>query len=44
MSRLQNYSLSVIEHLYKANHIFVGGNERNEFYAKRLFLQQEAMT
>lgn len=44
ISRLQNYSLSIIEHLYKANHIFIGGAEAEEPYAKRLALQYEAMT
>lgn len=30
VGRLQNYSLSVIGHLYKANHIFISGNKWDE--------------
>lgn len=44
VSRLQNYSLSVIEHLFKANEQFVGGEKAEEQFAVRLSLQQEAMT
>lgn len=44
VSRLQNYSLSVIEHLYKANNVFVGSSDGKESYEKRLVLQHEAMT
>lgn len=44
VSRLQNYSLSVIEHLFKANQQFAGEGKTDEQYEKRLSLQQEAMT
>lgn len=40
----QNYSLSVIEHLFKANEQFFGGEKAEEQFAVRLSLQQEAMT
>jgi len=41
-SRLQNYSLDVIEKLYLANEVFVGKNEA--LREKRLALQHEALT
>lgn len=42
VSRLQNYSLSVIENLYRANDIyFVECNNQND--QKRLMFQKEAM-
>lgn len=44
VSRLQNYSLSVIEHLYKANHVFITLQEETVKVEKRLELQYEAMT
>ncbi len=40
VSRLQNYSLSVIEHLFKANQLFAAGDTVHQ----RLSFQQEAMT
>jgi hypothetical protein len=44
-SRLQNYSLSVIESLYKANHVFLGSSSQRDLqFEKRLALQHEAMT
>ncbi len=44
-SRLQNYSLSVIESLYKANHVFLGSSSQRDLqFEKRLTLQHEAMT
>lgn len=43
VSRLQNYSLSVIEHLFKANQQFAGEGKTDEQCEKRLSLQQEAM-
>lgn len=44
VGRLQNYSLSVIEHLYKANNVFVTNSDEAERCEKRLELQHEAMT
>lgn len=44
VSRLQNYSLSVIEHLYRANNVFVANSDEPERCEKRLELQYEAMT
>ncbi|MCM1244857.1 MAG: four helix bundle protein [Roseburia sp.] len=44
VSRLQNYSLSVIEHLYRANNVFVANSDKLERYEKRLEFQHEAMT
>lgn len=44
VSRLQNYSLSVIEHLYRANNVFVTNSDEPERCEKRLELQHEAMT
>lgn len=44
VSRLQNYSLSVIESLYKANNVFFGGVKKEWQYEKRLTLQHEVMT
>lgn len=44
VGRLQNYSLSVIEHLYKANNVFVANSDEAERREKRLELQHEAMT
>lgn len=44
VSRLQNYSLSVIEHLYRANNVFVANSDKPERYEKRLEFQHEAMT
>lgn len=44
VSRLQNYSLSVIEHLFKANQQFVDGETGDESYGKRRSHQQDAMT
>lgn len=42
VSRLQNYSLSVIENLYRANDIYFGEcNNQND--QKRLMFQKEAM-
>ena len=41
-SRLQNYSLDVIENLYLANEVFVGKSEALK--EKRLALQHEALT
>lgn len=45
VSRLQNYSLSVIECLYRANHVFIGASPQRELrFEKRRELQHEAMT
>lgn len=44
VSRLQNYSLTVIEQLYKANHVFLGSSDRERQFEKGLALQHEAMT
>lgn len=44
VSRLQNYSLSVIEHLYRANNVFVANSDEPERCEKWLELQHEAMT
>ncbi len=44
VSRLQNYSLSVIEHLYRANNVFVANRDQMGRCEKRLELQYEAMT
>lgn len=44
VSRLQNYSLSVIEHLYRANNVFATNSDKPERCEKRLELQHEAMT
>ena len=43
VSRLQNYSLDVIEHLISANEIFVRGKDTEEA-KERLSLQRKAMT
>jgi len=43
-SRLQNLSLDVIEHIYRANDTFVSGNEKAARYQRRLDFQQEALT
>lgn len=44
VSRLQNYSLSVIEHLFRANQQFAGEGRAGDQSVKRLSFQQEAMT
>ena len=43
-SRLQNLSMDVIEDIYRANELFVGGGEAQANYQKRLELQRSAMT
>ncbi len=43
VSRLQNLSLDIIEHIYKANEVFVQ-NENSQNMQKRLDLQHTALT
>ena len=43
-TRLQNLAMDVIEDIYMANEIFVGGDDAKINYGKRLALQIEAMT
>ncbi len=44
VSRMQNYSLSIIEELYRANDVYIGKEKNAEQIKKRLAFQKEAMT
>lgn len=43
VSRMQNYTLSIIENLYRANDIYIGQEKSVEQVKKRLAFQREAM-
>lgn len=43
-TRLQNLSMDVIEALYMANSVYVGGKDWEELRQKRLALQGQAIT
>ena len=43
-SRMQNLALEVIEHIYRANDIFMAGPKREVAQAQRLDLQHSALT
>jgi len=42
--RLQNLSLDIIENLYRANEVLVGGKHGDRNYEKRLDFQRRALT
>lgn len=44
ISKLQNLSIEIIECILRANEIYVGGNNFERNYEKRLELQYKAMT
>ena len=44
VSRLQNLSLSIIECIYRANDIFIGGADAKNKYPIRLDYQHQALT
>ena len=43
-SRMQNLSLDIIEHIYRANDTFVSGSDKAARYQRRLDFQHEALT
>ncbi|MGN0882908.1 four helix bundle protein [Cloacibacillus porcorum] len=43
-ARLQNKSLEVVETLYAANDVYIGGGESSKRYERRLDLQHKALT
>ncbi|MCP1102421.1 hypothetical protein M2454_000971 [Aequitasia blattaphilus] len=44
VSRLQNLALEVVEHIYRANDIFLGGVDVQHNYERRLAHQRQAFT
>lgn len=44
VSRMQTLCLDIIEHIYRANEMFVSGPSAKENYQRRLDFQHEALT